>query len=75
MRVLGMSFSPCSGCCFSTKHASLRRKRKDWLARNQDNVPEWDDICLSADFVSLSVLVKYKADRIIFLLKINLFSP
>ena len=21
-------------CCFSTKHAALRRKSKDWLARN-----------------------------------------
>jgi len=25
-------------CCFSAKHAALRRKCKDWLARNQDNV-------------------------------------
>ena len=32
-------------CCFSTKHASLRRKRKkDWLARNQNNVSEWSDM-------------------------------
>jgi hypothetical protein len=23
-------------CCFSGKHAALRRKSKDWLARNQD---------------------------------------
>jgi len=28
-------------CCFSAKHAALRRKSKDWLARNQDNVSEW----------------------------------
>jgi hypothetical protein len=28
-------------CYFSTKHAVLRRKSKDWLARNQDNVPEY----------------------------------
>jgi hypothetical protein len=28
------------GCCFSTKHTALRRKSKDWLARNQDNVSE-----------------------------------
>ena len=28
-------------CCFSTKHVALRRKSKDWLARNQDNVSEW----------------------------------
>ena len=27
-------------CCFSAKHAALRRKSKDWLARNQDNVSE-----------------------------------
>ena len=27
-------------CCFSAKHAALRRKSKDWLAWNQDNVSE-----------------------------------
>jgi len=27
-------------CCFSTKHIALRRKSKDWLARNQNNVFE-----------------------------------
>jgi hypothetical protein len=40
-------FEPWSGqtkdykigiCCFSTKHAAFRRKSKDWLARNQNNV-------------------------------------
>jgi hypothetical protein len=30
--------------CFSAKHAVLRRKSKDWLARNQDNVSEWTDM-------------------------------
>jgi len=25
-------------CCFSAKHAALRKKSKDWLARNLDNV-------------------------------------
>jgi hypothetical protein len=25
-------------CCFSAKHAALRRKSKDWLARIQNNV-------------------------------------
>ena len=24
--------------CFSAKHPALRRKSKDWLARNQDNM-------------------------------------
>ena len=28
-------------CCFSAKHAALRRKSKDWLAQNQNNVSEW----------------------------------
>ena len=23
-------------CCFSAKHTALRRRRKDWLAQNQD---------------------------------------
>ena len=27
-------------CCFSAKHTALRRKSKDWLAWNQDNVSE-----------------------------------
>ena len=25
-------------CCFSAKHATLRKKSKDWLDRNQNNV-------------------------------------
>jgi hypothetical protein len=29
-------------CCFSAKNAALRRKSKDWLARNQNNVSEWN---------------------------------
>ena len=33
-------------CCFSAKHAALRRKSKDWLARNQNNVSEWGDISI-----------------------------
>ena len=31
-------------CCFTSKHAALRRKIKDWLAGNQDNVSEWDNM-------------------------------
>jgi hypothetical protein len=31
-------------CCFSAKHAALRRKSKDWLARNQNNLSEWSDM-------------------------------
>ena len=47
--VVDHGFEPRSGqtrdykigsCCFSAKHAALRRKSKDWLARNQNNVSE-----------------------------------
>ena len=31
-------------CCFSAKYAALKRKSKDWLARNQNNVSEWSDM-------------------------------
>jgi hypothetical protein len=31
-------------CCFSANHSALRRKNKDWLARNQNNVSEWKDM-------------------------------
>ena len=30
-------------CCFSGRHAALRRRSKDWLSLNQDNVFEWAD--------------------------------
>ena len=30
--------------CFSAKPAALRRKNKDWLARNQDNASEGSDM-------------------------------
>jgi hypothetical protein len=32
--------------CFSAKHAALRRKNKDWLAQNQDNVSEWGNVSI-----------------------------
>ena len=49
-------------CCFFAKHAALKRKSKDWLARNQNNVSEWSDMSISTKWNSSS-------------LKINLFSP
>jgi hypothetical protein len=33
-------------CCFSAKHAALRRKSKYWLGRNQNNVSEWSDMSI-----------------------------
>ena len=71
-------------CCFSAKHATLRRKSKDWLARNQDNVSEWGEMSTrgllfrwaSTKKIQQNVLVYYKADLIIIIsLKTNLFSP
>ena len=43
-------------CCFSTKHAALMRKSKDWLARNQNIVSELIDMstCLPWTVVSVS---------------------
>ena len=31
-------------CCFTAKYAALRRKNKNWLARNQDNVSKWSNM-------------------------------
>ena len=52
-------------CYFSAKDAALRRKSKDWLARKQDNVSEWDYVSIrgllfqwaSTIKIQLSVLV------------------
>jgi hypothetical protein len=43
-------------CCFSAKNAALRRKSKDWLVRNQNNVSEWSDI--STQLLLLAHLAK-----------------
>jgi hypothetical protein len=53
MSVVDHGFKPRSGqandynivmCCFSANHAALRRKDKDWLARNQNNVSKWSNM-------------------------------
>jgi len=50
-------------CCFSTKHAALRKKSKDWLTQNQDNVSEWGNMFIRgllfhwARKIQLSMLV------------------
>jgi hypothetical protein len=43
-------------CCFSSKHSALRRKSKDWLARNQDNVSVWGDMSIHGLFQSASTI-------------------
>ena len=47
-------------CCFTGKHTELRRKSKDWLAWNQNNVSEWSGLLFqlaSPMQIQLSVLV------------------
>ena len=52
-RAVDRGFEPLSGqskdykigtCCFSAKHAALRKKSKDWSVWNQNNVSEWNDM-------------------------------
>jgi hypothetical protein len=33
-------------CCFSAKHAALRRNSTDWLVRNKANMSEWGDMSI-----------------------------
>jgi hypothetical protein len=61
-------------CCFSAKHAALRRKSKDWLARNPNNVTFctfmtytiWGDCCLTPiqQFFSYIILDFYSASSL-----------
>jgi hypothetical protein len=53
--VVDRGFEPRSGitndykigiCCFSAKHAALRKNGKDWLALNQDNVYDRGDMSI-----------------------------
>jgi hypothetical protein len=53
--VVDRGFEPRSGqtkdykigiCCFSAKHTAIRRKSKECLARNQDNVSKWGDMSI-----------------------------
>jgi len=74
VHVVDRGFDPRSGQtkdykiginCFSAKQAALRRKSKDWLAQNQDNVSEWGNMSVcgllfqwaSTIKIQLSVLV------------------
>jgi hypothetical protein len=52
-------------CCFYAKHEILRRKSKDWLAGNQNNVSKWSNMfilgllfqCASSIKIKLSLSV------------------
>jgi hypothetical protein len=67
-------------CCFSTKHAALRKKSKDGLARNQDNVSEWGYMSINWLLFQWARTIKIMLSMfvyclIIISLKINLFFP
>jgi hypothetical protein len=47
-------------CCFSAKHAALRRKSKDWLALNQDDMSEWSDMSIIFVYMWIEVSEHYK---------------
>ena len=38
-------------CCFSAKCAALKRKTKDWMDLNQDNVSEWGNMSIHGVWV------------------------
>ena len=45
-------------CCFSTKHAALRSKSKDWLAQNQNNVSEWSNMSIRGLLIQWASTIK-----------------
>ena len=45
-------------CWFSAKHTAWRRKNKDWLTRNQDNVSEWSDMAIRGRLFQWSSTIK-----------------
>jgi hypothetical protein len=87
--VVDYGFEPRSGqtkdnkignCCFSAKHAALRRK--SWLG-NQDNVSQWGDMFISRLLFQWARYYKNPTKHVglvqsgpqIHLIEINLFSP
>jgi hypothetical protein len=49
--------------CFSTKHAALRSKIKDWLARNQNNVSEGNDMSMCGLLFQWASTIKIQLKR------------
>ena len=52
-------------CCFSTKYTVLRRKSKDWLARNHDNVSDWGDMSIRALLVQLASTITFQLSALV----------
>ena len=47
-------------CCFSAKYAALKRKSKDWMVQNQDNVSEWSDMYIRGLLFQWTTTIKIK---------------
>ena len=47
-------------CSFSAKHAALRKKDKEWLARNLDNVSGWGDMSIRGIMFPCASTIKNK---------------
>ena len=45
-------------CCLSARHVALRRKSKDWLAWNQNNVLEWNNMSTHRPLFQLARTIK-----------------
>ena len=52
-------------CCFFTKHAALRSKRKDGLARNQNNVSKWGDMSIRTLLFLSACAIKIKLSMLV----------
>ena len=48
----------------NAKHVEFRRKSKDWLARNQDNVSEWSDMYIRGLLFPLVNTIKKRTKRV-----------
>jgi hypothetical protein len=53
-RAVDRGYEPKNICCFSDKHAVLRSRNKDWLARNQNNVSKMELRVYTRTVVSVS---------------------
>ena len=57
---------PKTICCFSAKHAALRRTSKDWLARNQNNVSEWSDMSTRGLLFQWASTIKFQLSVLVY---------
>jgi len=50
---------------FSAKHAVLRRKSKDLLARNQDNVSKWGNMSIYGLLFQWTITIKFQLSMLV----------